>query len=171
MVKSSLENRLRSDLPDVNFLSGEVFYWNPCLREIGYCSDGSDWLLLHEVAHYLLHHEAYVYDMELLDMEVAAWKLVFAELAAKYGVSDGFSDVDHVALARDRLKSYEEWLVARSTCPKCGATCFQGKDLGYFCRHCEASWRPNDSRFKRIWRKNVESANYFDAEMVKKLLQ
>jgi hypothetical protein len=150
-----LLKRLREDFPDVKIMEDKVFHWRPYTREVGYDQTSSEkeeeWerpalLLLHEMAHAELGHEKFQWDMELLDMETAAWRWVRDETAARYEVKFDPN------LAESKLLTYREWFWERSKCPECGGYGFQQHSDEYNCRSCNRVWRPNDNRFRRIWR-------------------
>ncbi|MCA9326511.1 hypothetical protein KC976_02845, partial [Candidatus Saccharibacteria bacterium] len=72
MPKPLLE-RLVARYPDIKFIPGKQFSWSPLRHAVIYVSDGPDWSLLHETAHGLLDHKRYGSDIELIQMERAAW--------------------------------------------------------------------------------------------------
>lgn len=90
--------------------------------------------ILHEIAHSLLAHKNYLLDIELLNMEVAAWARA-RKLAKDFSVS-----IDEVHI-NDCLDSYRLWLYKRSRCPNCQNTGFQQDGNTYRCFICFASWR------------------------------
>ena len=165
---SRLVEKLRADFSNVKIKEAGVFYWNPYEKEVGYLigHEESALLLLHELAHTELGHEGYEWDMELLQMESAAWRKVRDELSGRYGVRFDSE------LALRKLETYRDWFWERSSCPGCGTYGFQGLDAKYACRACQRVWRPNDNRFKRVWRKGVDEKRVFcDFSEIDKLLQ
>ena len=138
---SSLLHKLKTDYPDIHFVAGDTFLWDPEQKTVFYVNDGpeSKALLLHEVSHGLLQHREYKKDIELLAMEAAAWEKA-KQLAEQYHfpISD--------ALADDHLDTYRDWLHARSTCINCSATGYQTGKETYSCPACNAEWRVNEAR-------------------------
>lgn len=138
---SSLLHKLKTDYPDIHFMTGDTFSWLPETKTVFYVNEGPQTkaLLLHEVSHGLLDHREYKRDVELLAMEAAAWEKA-KELAKLYH----FPVNENVA--EDHLDTYRDWLHARSTCPNCTATGYQtGRDT-YSCPACNADWRVNEAR-------------------------
>ena len=144
---SSLLHKLKTDYPEILFIPGDTFLWDPELKTVFYVNDGpeSKALLLHEVSHGLLEHREYKRDIELLAMEAAAWQKA-KQLAKLYHfpISE--------AVAEDHLDTYRDWLHARSTCINCSATGYQtGKDA-YTCPACNTRWRVNEARICELRR-------------------
>lgn len=171
MPKTLLPNKLlaqlETDFPDIKIVQTEVFYWNPYEKEVGYAS-GNPLLLLHELAHAQLGHQEYQWDMELLEMEWAAWQLVEDDLAPRYNLDF------NKRLMSQKMRTYQDWYLERAKCPDCQAFGFQGSDSKYICRQCGKSWQPNDNRFKRIWRKSSKSSKvpiFCDFSVAEGLLQ
>ena len=129
------------NLTDLVFLKGEFFSWDHTTHTITF--NPSDPLanayLLHEFGHALLGHTDYSHDIELLQIERAAWDKA-VKIAKEYEVS---LDSDTV---EDSLDTYRDWLHDRSLCPKCSATGIQIGALVYRCVACNASWRVNEAR-------------------------
>ncbi|MES2630831.1 MAG: hypothetical protein V4611_02660 [Patescibacteria group bacterium] len=138
---SSLLHKLKTDYPEVHFVTGDTFAWVPETKTVFYVNDGpqSKALLLHEVSHGLLDHREYKRDIELLAMEAAAWEKA-KELAKTYHfpISE--------AVAEDHLDTYRDWLHARSTCPECTAIGYQTSRDTYSCPACNTEWRVNEAR-------------------------
>ena len=147
----SLLPRLQRDFPEVTFTAGNRFAWSPDTNTVFYdTSDlGNTGILLHELAHGILHHREYSKDVELLTIEAAAWDKAL-EIAQPYDV-EITND-----MVQDNLDTYREWLHARSTCPQCEATGYQtGKDA-YACIACSHSWRVNEARICGLKRYSSE---------------
>ena len=147
----SLLPKLQRDFPKVTFTAGNRFAWSPGANTVFY--DASDLdntgILLHELAHGLLHHHQYSKDVELLTIEAAAWDKAL-EIAQPYSV-EITND-----MIQDNLDTYREWLHARSTCPQCEATGYQtGKDA-YACIACSHTWRVNEARICGLKRYSSE---------------
>lgn len=136
-----LINKLRSDYPDIGFVSGDEFRWSPTDKTVIYEENSDDTAsLLHELAHSLLRHASYTRDLRLLEMERDAWHRAIEVLAPNYGVEISEKTIDSA------LDSYRDWLHARSTCPKCEATGIQIKQSEYRCLACHTKWRVNEAR-------------------------
>jgi hypothetical protein len=125
----------------ISFQAGDGFRWDPNRLCIFY--DPTDNLakplLLHELGHALLGHAAYSYDVQLIELERAAWDKALA-LAKSYGVT--IPD----AVVEDHLDTYRDWLHARSLCPQCGNTGIQAGGKEYSCMSCHGRWRVNEAR-------------------------
>ena len=148
-------NKLVQSYPTLRFRAGSQFSWSPETSEIIYCQNSEDehavWSLLHETGHALLEHAGYKADIELLRLEVDAWKKAH-ELADSLGVK---LDENHV---QDCLDTYRDWLYKRSICPSCHTKCLQLDDhTHYRCFNCHTVWRVSSSRFCRSYRttKNI----------------
>ena len=147
----TLLSRLKTDYPSLVFSEGASFCWSPQTKEVFYSRERRDepsavYSILHEVAHSLLEHAHYSADLELLQMEIAAWEKA-KELGKKYGVT---VDDEHV---QDCLDSYRDWLYRRSICPSCGAKSIQhDNETHYHCFNCRSVWKVAPSRFCRPYR-------------------
>lgn len=138
---NSVLNQLKHRLPDVEFVAGEVFSWNPNKNQVVYSTDTDCAVerLLHESGHALAGHQNYGKDINLLEMERDAWeqaKLLGQELSVTI-------DEDTI---QDHLDDYRDWLHARSTCPNCQQTGIQTKNESYTCPVCQGVWRVNEAR-------------------------
>jgi hypothetical protein len=101
--------------------------------------------LLHEIGHANMGHKLYRYDMELIRMEMEAWDIA-RELAPMFEVK---VDERHIARA---IRSYDEWLTKRATCPDCGNFCLQkGRDM-FGCFVCGSKWQVNWRKDRRVKR-------------------
>lgn len=149
-----LLKKLPQLLPNIRIVSGESLHWSPENQTITYKPEESNeniWGLLHEVGHARLKHIRYTSDMELLQLEVAAWSE--AELIAQ--VLDLIIDHEHI---QDCLDTYRDWLHQRSTCPRCGIVSFQEAAKGYYCYNCYKAWSVSASRFCRPYRLGANTA-------------
>jgi hypothetical protein len=136
-----LLQRLKADHPDITFVLGDTFKWSGTSKELTIATSGIQGVyILHELAHALLEHTDFSWDVDLLRQEREAWGLVRKALAPRYGVA-----YDAIII-EDSLDTYREWLHARSLCPTCGLTGLQTKTSTYVCINCRCSWRPNDAR-------------------------
>lgn len=168
---------LQHDYPAVRFIAGDVFCWSPATNQVMYRRpraakkparsgrlavdkpnssqdpnpDGVEacYSLLHELGHALLEHQRYQLDIELLQLEVAAWEHAKV-LARNYGLA---IDDDHI---QNCLDTYRDWLYRRSICPSCTTKALQLDDQPeYRCFNCHATWRVSPSRFCRPYRKSA----------------
>lgn len=142
----------------LSFRAGTAFYWSPETSEIFYKSGGTDspdpspptdsWSLLHETSHALLGHKRYQADLELLHLEVEAWRHA-QSLGKRYGI---VIDDDYI---QDCLDTYRDWLYRRSLCPSCGTQCLQADHSSHYtCFNCHARWHVSPSRFCRPYRRS-----------------
>lgn len=155
---------LKEKLPGVSFEPGDTFFWSPEHSSITYKCDSepscqSDWSLLHEASHALLEHQRYNNDVELLLMEVAAWKKA-KELAKSFSVE---ISEDHI---QDCLDTYRDWLHQRATCPRCSTVSLQVSTKKYRCHNCFATWSVSKARFCRPYRLSNASSNKKSPETV-----
>lgn len=144
-----LINKLKTLYPQLQFCQAERFYWSPKERMVFYKVNKRDdniWKLLHEVSHALLDHKTYNSDIELLQLEVAAWD------KAKNLATDLKLSMINDDYIQDCLDTYRDWLHKRSTCPKCGTRSLQESSEVYRCFNCRARWRVSSSRFCRTYR-------------------
>jgi len=141
---------LTARYPMLRFTAGDTFYWSPETQEVFYKTGVNGkkaaWSLLHETGHALLGHTSYTRDIELLQLEMAAWDKA-RELAAPLGIA---IDEEHI---QDCLDTYRDWLHARSVCPSCTTKCLQQSDpKQYRCHNCHTSWQVTPARFARPYR-------------------
>lgn len=144
---TSLITRLKNDsqayphLANLTFTVADNFSWNHTACAVSYAQHEPDVdaYLLHEYAHAVLNHKDFGYDIQLLELERAAWDTA-ASLAPNYGVS---IDTD---TAEDSLDTYRDWLHARSLCPNCESTGIQTEPRGYQCLACRQTWKVNEAR-------------------------
>lgn len=147
---ADLLERVRMDYPDLSFEESGQFSWHAKLKRVSFKAPAGSpakatWALLHELGHALLGHTDYQYDIELLQLEAAAWTKS-RELAAKYGVQ---IDEDYL---QDCLDTYRDWLHLRATCPTCFARSLQASPRQYRCFNCQSEWSVSRSRFCRPYR-------------------
>lgn len=145
-----LLRKVRGDYPKITFRQSDKFCWSPKKSEVLYDtsdqnSPTSDWSLLHEVGHALLEHKTYSSDIELIEMEAAAWQKA-QELGRNYGHK---IDEDHI---QDCLDTYRDWLHQRSACPRCNNRSLQQDNRHYKCFNCGQIWVVSASRFCRPYR-------------------
>lgn len=143
---------LQKQFPQIRFESGEAFVWSPKKQIVYYNperlqTDRGITSLLHEVGHALLGHTTYELDIELLDMEAAAWSKA-RSLAQEYKVN---LDHDHIDACLD---TYRAWIYKRSRCPLCGNTSLQRSAQIYHCFLCNAQWNVAQSRSSQPRRMN-----------------
>lgn len=145
-----LLTRIAADYPDLSFIESAHFAWHAGKRHVSYQKDGRNiahslLALLHELGHAILGHADYTYDIELLQLEVAAWEQA-RQLAARYSVS---IDEDYL---QDCLDTYRDWLHLRATCPGCYGRALQAAPGRYRCFNCQTSWQVSRSRLCRPYR-------------------
>ena len=140
LIPSTL-TKIINDYPDLRFISGDEFSWSPNKNEITYQVDDPDGFehLLHEVSHAQLKHKNYTTDLELIQMERAAWHHAKQVLAASYDVP--ISD----ELIQNDLDTYRDWLHARSSCPRCSSNGIQTAKQTYQCLICHQTWTVNQA--------------------------
>ena len=133
-AQNSLLARLRADYPNLEFLAGERFLFHPPAT-IYYEVNSDDYLsLLHELGHALIDKTDYNQDVELLQIESAAWAKA-KELCAKYHLT--FDE----SYAESCLDSYRDLLHYNSLCPNCSLNGYEDEHQTYHCPLCGASWQ------------------------------
>lgn len=141
---SSLSQQLANDYPQFRFVQSDRARWNASEQTIYYTNDQPQ--TLHELGHALLGHNTYRQDVELIQIERAAW-VKAQQLAPQYGLSINDDTVE------EALDSYRDWLHNRSKCPRCHQTGWQDShDLTYHCPNCQCVWRASDGRQTRMRR-------------------
>lgn len=153
-ANNSLLNQLKKDFPEVTFRAGDCFLWSPKERVVQYCETSDNleqrqWSLLHEVSHYILGHQSYHSDFELLQLELAAWEQA-KKLGKQYHI---LINQNHI---EDCLDTYRDWLHKRSLCPTCGVTGVQSSEQSYNCPNCPAVWHVSMERFCRAYRRKIQ---------------
>lgn len=146
----TLLEQIGADYPDLSFIESAHFSWHAGRKHVSFKKTGANsehnlWALLHELGHALLGHTDYTHDIQLLQLEVAAWDKA-RELASKYAVS---IDEDYV---QDCLDTYRDWLHLRATCPTCYARSLQASEGRYKCFNCQTEWQVTRSRLCRPYR-------------------
>ena len=149
-IPDAFISRIAADYPDFSFVESTHFSWHAehkCVsfKKSAASTERGAWALLHELGHALLAHTDYRHDIELLQMEAAAWEKA-RELAQNYSLT--ISD-DYV---QDCLDTYRDWLHLRATCPTCFARSLQASPRRYCCFNCGAEWRVSRSRLCRPYR-------------------
>lgn len=139
---------LQQKYSSVGFVASTHFKWSPSEKSI-YYSDinniDSLFSLFHELAHGVLNHQDYQFDIELLQMEVAAWEKAI-EIASQYNITIEHDHIDHA------LDSYRDWLHERATCPVCSVVGMEQKPQSYRCINCNHAWAVSNARFNRTYR-------------------
>lgn len=137
---NSLIKKLSQAYPQFNFEESSSYVWSPAKNTILYDKNGANnQLLLHELGHGLLGHTDYLYDINLIPIERAAWDKA-KEIAKSLNIEISNDDIE------DSLDTYRKWMHDRSTCPDCDATGLQIKKHTYQCPACTKTWRVNDAR-------------------------
>ena len=132
-AQNNLLARLRQDYPDLTFVSGDRYLFHPPTT-IQYVDADDYLLLLHELGHYLIGQNDYTQDIELLQIESAAWAKA-KELCTKYHLA--FNE----SYAESRLDSYRDLLHYNSLCPNCSLNGYEDEHQTYHCPLCGASWQ------------------------------
>jgi hypothetical protein len=147
LTASSLASRVSVDYPNVRFVNAKRFTWDANKQQVSYQSSGkyNELALLHELGHALLGHTAYIHDIELIQLELAAWEKA-RKLAQDYDVT---FDEDYV---QDCLDTYRDWLHLRATCPSCFGRALQANTRQYRCFNCQTEWSVSRSRLCRPYR-------------------
>lgn len=140
--------KLASDYPEFTFAAGNNDQWQPHTKTIFYASDDPA-IILHELAHAILGHDAYFRDLDLIAIERDAWAHAKEHLAPGYDISITDDTIDA------SLDSYRDWIHARSICPSCGATGIQTGEKTYKCLACHTTWRVNEARLCALRRYTV----------------
>lgn len=142
--------KLAVDYPEFTFTPSDDNRWQSHTKTIFYTSDDPA-VILHELAHAILGHDAYSRDLDLIAIERDAWSYAKNHLAPRYDITITEEAIDV------SLDSYRDWLHARSTCPSCSATGIQtGVDI-YKCLACRASWRVNEARLCALRRYTIRN--------------
>jgi hypothetical protein len=141
MAATSLRATLATDFPALGFIDDTLFFWSSSDHtiHIGPPQPHHNLLILHELGHAVLQHTDYRLDIELLQLEVAAWNRA-RELAAHYHVPYRQSFIER------HLDTYRNWLAHRSTCPHCHQTGYQTVNQIYHCPSCFTRWRTRINR-------------------------
>lgn len=133
-----LLKKIKTDYPQFRFKNIGDYKWLDSENTVFYDTE-DDRYLLHELAHAILGHTHYEYDLDLVKMERDAWEKA-KKIAPKYNIEidDNF--------VQDNLDQYRSWLHSRSTCTTCGSTGAQTDSKTYLCPVCNTKWRVNDAR-------------------------
>lgn len=136
-----LIEKLKSESPEVSFVVGHEFGWNPKTHTVTYdeTSPELEAYLLHEYGHALLGHDTYERDIDLIAMERDAWK-VAQETATTHDLTIKSDTI------QDALDTYRDWMHARALCPTCSATGIETSKHEYTCVSCRGKWRVNEAR-------------------------
>lgn len=148
-----LLSQLKKTFPEITFVAGEFFCWSPASKTVTYVLPASDrtgpWSLFHEIGHAVLDHTTYDSDMELIELEAAAWEKA-QNIALAYDVK---IDSDYI---QDCMDTYRDWLHQRSSCPVCESRSLQQDARQYHCHNCGQVWTVSTSRFCRPYRLKAE---------------
>ncbi len=146
----NLLTRIAADYPDLKFIESAHFSWHAGRKHVSFKKTAKNaqhdiWSLLHELGHAILNHKDFTHDIELLQLEVAAWDQA-RNLAGYYGLEIA---EDYV---QDCLDTYRDWLHLRATCPTCFARSLQSTQTRYRCYNCQTQWQVSRSRLCRPYR-------------------
>lgn len=142
--------QIAADYPNLSFIESAHFGWHAGNKHVSYKKSAKNTMhsmfaLLHELGHAILGHNNYTHDIELLQLEVAAWEKA-RQLAERYRVA---LDEDYV---QDCLDTYRDWLHLRATCPSCFGRSLQTSASRYRCFNCQSEWQVSRSRLCRPYR-------------------
>jgi hypothetical protein len=142
--------RIASDYPELSFIESAHFAWHAGKQHVSYQKDSKNiehgiFALLHELGHAILAHNNYKYDIELVQLEGAAWDQARV-LAEHYGVT---LDENYI---EDCLDTYRDWLHLRATCPNCFGRSLQASVSAYRCFNCQTEWSVSRSRLCHPYR-------------------
>ena len=135
---------LATRYPSIAFKPGKTFMWSPQEKSIMYDpkrveKDSGIWSLLHEIGHAIANHQSFDTDLELIKLELEAWRY-----ARQIGESlDVVIDEGHI---QDCLDSYRDWIHARSRCPECSQINPQTESGRYACFNCQTRWKVSGSQ-------------------------
>ena len=136
-----------------SFVPSDVFHWSPESNTIFFnnfeiINNKGKLSLLHEVAHALLQHTNYRYDIDLIKIESDSWqKTKLLALEQNVEFDDGH--------AQECLESYRSWLHKRATCPNCEQVSLESKPQVYACFNCGAQWNVSRNQLCQIQRKRL----------------
>ncbi len=147
---NSLVKQLTKDYPTLQFAIGNEYRWSHRTNTITHPKKYDPALLLHEVAHALLRHDAFILDITLLQKEREAWAYAESILAKRYGITISEDQRE------DALDTYREWLHSRSLCPDCKLNATQQKTGVYQCNTCKRQWRVSHSTDTRVYRRALQ---------------
>ncbi len=128
-------DKLIAFYPDVKFISGKIFSYNPEKRSINYPAKVNNvkksiYALLHEVGHYACNHVSYDHDLDLLEKELEAWRKA-RQIASELDINISDKYVDNC------LNSYRDWLHQRSQCQLCSnPAAIKSYSDNKFLKHC-----------------------------------
>ncbi len=141
-LKTQLQNKrlvalltqLKQDFPSITFTLGDTFKWSSANQQITYKDEPlGELALLHEVGHYLLNHQDFSSDIDLIEKELQAWSEA-EKLAPNYHLK---IDTNYVGVC---LESYRNWLYQRSLCPNCAHANLQSRNFKFECFNCGYDW-------------------------------
>ena len=140
--------KLAKDYPNLKFSAAKQFSWLPRTQEVLFVNKNNitgRWSVLHELSHAILGHNSYMYDYDLIQLEIDAWEKA-RKIAPKY---QQVIDEEHI---QNCLDTYKDWLHQRSKCPVCECQGIQDQPTLYRCFNCHAIWHVTASRFCRPYR-------------------
>ena len=131
--------QVQRDNTQFRFTLGSNDHWD-AHGTVTYTPDTTDCALLHELAHALLGHSGYHFDIDLLRLERKAWDHARRVLAPRYNVTITQDDSENA------LDTYRDWLHNRSLCPDCHLSGLQTSTRAYLCVACARTWRANPAK-------------------------
>jgi hypothetical protein len=140
------------EYPDIAFVSGVGFVWNPDTSTVTYPKDAEIngvfiASLAHEIGHAKCAHQQFRNDVELLKIEREAWVKGSEIAQTVFGLTIPESHVERC------LDTYRDWLYTRATCPTCKQCGIQILPTKYHCVFCNTKWSVNKSRLCKVTKK------------------
>jgi hypothetical protein len=153
----TLLTRIATDYPDLSFIESAHFSWHAGRKHVSYKKTQNTthgiFALLHELGHAILGHSDFIHDIELVQLEVAAWEEARG-LDSHYELH---LDEEYV---QDCLDTYRDWLHLRATCPTCFGRSLQASKTHYRCFNCQTEWSVTRSRLCRPYRLQKSVTTY-----------
>ena len=126
---------VKESYPDFTFRPGHKFLFRPP-KSIRYLESDENFrmLLLHELAHALLHHFSFDRSLERLQIERDAWAKT-RELCTLHSVP--FDE----ELAEAELNTYRDWVHQKTLCKHCGLSCLEVSSESLYCPFCQKMYK------------------------------
>lgn len=147
--------QLRQDFSQFIFSEHQDFHWSAKENCIYYnkkllTETVGLFQLFHEIGHALSGHTSFHSGVQLLKMEVEAWKRAQI-IADTYGLVISEQQIEQC------LDSYRDWLHRRSVCPQCQVIATEVSDCRYRCFNCQQQWKVPDNQQLRHYRLKLVS--------------